>query len=1139
MSAISLTPFTHLHVSSAYSLKYGTTQPRDLVARAAEYEMSSLALTDRDGLAGAIRFAQSCVEYGVAPIIGIDIAFDMKSAYLSRDKGERVRKNLPRITILAHSDGGWRSLCRILTSLHTYTPVGRDLDRSSTPVLTRDFLEKFSEYSRNLLVMHGPESPVGAAITLRRPDLALERFNATRELFADQAIECVTHLVAGDGPRSTAHAARSLIFANENGIPALITNAVRMQERNDGPIADILDSARQLVPLHARHVERKNAEAFLKSSQEMALLADEISTAAGERSSRQLIATTREWAERAILSPSRDIGLGGIHLPEPHIVGAASAREMQSILRARAESGLHWRYNDSTTIAQARNRLDDELATVATLGYESYFLTVADITDMARQRGIRVAARGSGAGSLICHLLGISGVDPLKHGLLMERFCSPLRRALPDIDIDVESARRLEIYDLVFQRYGDANWSQPGNTSRCATVAMVDTYRARHAIRDTGAALGMPYVEIDLIAKSLPHVRARNISHALSSLPELRGINLNSPLTAMTISLAEKLDGLPRHLAMHPCAVVLSDGGFLDRAPLQVNASGYPMVEFDKDDVEAIGLLKLDILGVRMQSTIAYAIKEIERLGDADQKVLDVDAIALDDKATFDLIRSTRTLGIFQVESPGQRELVGKLAPTTFTDLIIDISLFRPGPVKSDMIRPFLSARHGWTPAQIIHPDLYEVLRETEGVVVFHEQVIWIISILTGVSLAQADEKRRSLGDREGQQAVCDWFYPAALSRGYDITIVDAIWDVLRAFASFGFCKAHAAAFALPTYQSAWLKAHHPAAFMAGVLTHDPGMYPKRLILDDARQMGIAISGIDVNHSKDSYRVERIDVENARTPAVVFDGNSTGQALALPDARGYAIRMSLSDLSGISAGEVESIIAGQPYLDLSDFHLRSGASNPTTEGLILIGAFDEIHGINKNGASGEINRRDLLLHLNDLHRSPSRPIGGAQLNFGFTPPALISSGLPDLNSGEKVQHEMSYLGMDVSHHLLEFYAKFLNEIGAVRSSDLLAQRSGASVLVAGVKVAMQSPPVRSGRRVIFLTLDDGYGCNDATFFSDAQESFADVLFTSRLFLVRGEVRRTGPRGVSLRATGAWELRAAYEKYTLSRSTLVT
>ncbi|MTA70412.1 MAG: PHP domain-containing protein, partial [Actinobacteria bacterium] len=469
--------FIHLNVASGYSLKYGTTQPRDLVARAAEFEMPALALTDRDGLAGAIRFAQSCIEYGIAPIIGINCAIDL---------GDPA-KELPRITLLAHSDGGWRSLCRLLTSLHM------DSDNRKV-VLTLELLQKYSEYSTNVYALHGPQSPLASAIAEHRFDLAFSIFNKTRDLFADNAIECVSHLVAGSGPRSTAFAARSLIFARDHDIDAVITNAVRMRDRSDGPVADILDCARQLVPLHQRHLERRNAEAFLKSSDEMISLAGEIARAAGERTPRELLATTRTWAERSLLSPARDIGLGGIHLPEPEVIGATSAHEMRSLLRTRSLAGINWRYNESASINKARQRLDDELATVATLGYESYFLTVADIADMARERGIRVAARGSGAGSLICHLLGISGVDPLRHGLLMERFCSPLRAALPDIDIDVESDRRLEIYDLVFKRYGQS--------SRCATVAMVDTYRARHAIRDTGAALGLSAMEIDLIAKS-------------------------------------------------------------------------------------------------------------------------------------------------------------------------------------------------------------------------------------------------------------------------------------------------------------------------------------------------------------------------------------------------------------------------------------------------------------------------------------------------------------------------------------------------------------------------------------------------------------------------------------------------------------
>jgi len=1071
--------FIHLNVASGYSLKYGTTQPSDLVQRAAEFEMPALALTDRDGLAGAIRFTQSCVDYGIAPIIGVNCAID-----LGETKG--------RITLLAHSDGGWRSLCRLMTSL-TMTSDTR------VPVLTLDFLQQFSQYSTNVYAMHGPESPISSAIQNHRFDQALSIFNQTRDLFANNAIECVSHLVAGRGPRSTEHAARSLIFARDNDLEAVITNAVRMKDRTDGPVADVLDCVRQLVPLHDRHIERRNAEGFLKSSDEMISLAAEIARAAGERTPRALLKTTREWAERSLLSPQRDIGLGAAHLPEPHVVGVNTAQEMRTLLRSRSEAGINWRYNSSDQISKARARLDDELATVATLGYESYFLTVADIADMARNAGIRVAARGSGAGSLICHLLGISGVEPMQHGLLMERFCSPLRRALPDIDIDVESARRLEIYDMVFKRYGDSNWVSPTHQSRCAVVSMVDTYRARHAIRDAGAALGLPGMEIDMLAKSMPHVRARNIAATLQSLPELRRLNTSAPLMAATIEMAQRLDGLPRHLAMHPCAIVLSDGGFLDRVPLMASAGGYPMVAFDKDDVEAVGLLKLDVLGVRMQSAIAYSMKEIERIH---EEKIDIDAVSLDDTATYELIQSTKTLGIFQVESPGQRELVGKLAPKNFTDLIIDISLFRPGPVKSDMITPFLKARHGWSSAQIIHPDLYEILAHTEGVVVFHEQVIQIIATMTGVSLATADEKRRSLGERVGQQEVCDWFFPAATAKGYELPIINEIWDVLRAFASFGFCKAHAAAFALPTYQSAWLKTHYPAAFLAGVLTHDPGMYPKRLIVDEVRQMGIAIAPLDVNASDSVYRVED---------------------------HGNAIRIALSTVAGISDGEVQSIIAGRPYIDLNDFVRRSGSSTPVTESMILTGAFDSLH--------IDVNRRDLLLHFSDLQKSPSAAVSGAQMNLGFEPPALISSGLPAMTPAESVKYEVDRLGIDMSRHMIEFYGDFLNAIGAVRSSDLLKQRSQSSVLVAGIKVAMQTPPVRSGKRVIFVTLDDGYGLSDSTFFTDVQGEYANVLYSTSLLLVRGITRRTGARGISIRATGAWDLRAAYESWSTKQSTL--
>jgi error-prone DNA polymerase len=828
-----------------------------------------------------------------------------------------------------------------------------------------------------------------------------------------------------------------------------------------------------------------------------------------------------QWAEMAILDPRRDVGIGKIHLPEAEVVGGKTQSDLTTQLKQRCEAGLSTKYVGGQSILAAE-RLTDELNTVRTLGYESYFLTVADITDLARSKSIRVAARGSGAGSLICYLLGISGVEPIEYGLLMERFCSPLRNELPDIDIDVESARRLEIYDAIFERYG----------VRVATVAMVETYRSRHAIRDVGTALGISPMEIDLIAKSLPHIRARNIAKALENLPELKSLKLDTPILKMAVDLAQKLDGLPRHLSMHPCAIVLSDISLRDHAPLEVNASGYPMVQFDKDDVEAVGFLKLDVLGVRMQSAISYTISEIERV---EGVKLDIDQLSLADPKTFDLIASTRTLGVFQIESPGQRELIGKFAPSSFTDLIIDISLFRPGPVKSDMIRPFLSARHGLSNVKSIHPDLDPIMAQTHGVVVFHEQVIRLISVMGGITLAQADEKRRSLGSFDGQQEVCDWFYPAALSQGYQLNVVEEIWQILRAFASFGFCKAHAAAFALPTYQSAWLKTHHTAAFMAGVLTHDPGMYPKRLILDDARQWGIEIKGIDVNQSQRTVIVEKVAINKQRSYKAP-DLKSTGRSLQLPDASGYALRLSLADLGGISEREIESIIAARPFVDLADFVHRAGASVTTTESLIMIGGFDQLHQIDQS--SEKLNHRDLLLHLQDLYKltgKSNNKVGQTQLTLELPPPTLVAAGLPNLTVIEQVQNEVEILGMEVTSHMLNFYGDFLNTIGAVKSSDVIKQRSGASVLVAGVKSSLQTPPVRSGKRVMFLTMDDGYGCNDVTFFEDTQQSYAQLLRTSNLFLIRGAVRRTGPRGVSIRATEAWDLAITYRKWLSENS----
>nr|WP_272955410.1 DNA polymerase III subunit alpha [Pedococcus badiiscoriae] len=1184
-----------MHVASGFSMRYGTSTPQALVERAAQHRQPILALTDRDGLYGAIRFVQAATAAGIAPVLGVDLGVGpdggpgvtgpgatgtgVAPRTPVRGGAERDARH-PRVTVLARGRAaglpagvGWAALCRLVTQTHLRGERGVPVS-SAAVIAAACGGPAVSGEPSPLVVLLGPDSDVGRALLAKRIDRARELLAAWRRRLPPDAvvIEVVCHGGPEGTPASRSHARRLLGLADEQGVPAVLTAAVRHVDPGESAVVDVLDAARRLVALDTRHLDRVTDAAHLATTDTMHGIAREVT---GDRArADELVGRTLSLGLGCAQSARHDLGIGSVHLPEPDRVGVEPGMSAQVVLEQRCRAAVATRYPGAgeRDLMAVESRLTDELKVIAELGYPTYFLTVAEVVDLIHDMGVRVAARGSGAGSLVNYLLGISGVDPIRYRLLMERFCSPLRAELPDIDIDVESARRTEVYERVLDRFGG---------ERVTCVSMMDTYKVRHAIRDVGAALGLPPVEIDEIAKAFPHIRARDARNAIAELPELRARGLDSPRLRALFDLVERLDGLPRHIALHPCGVILSDGSLLDRTPVEASWLGFPMSQFDKDDVETLGLLKLDVLGIRMQSAMAHAVQEVERVDGVRVDLDDQTQVPLDDEATFRLIRTSHTLGCFQIESPGQRELIGKFGPERFEDLVIDISLFRPGPVKSDMITPFLEARHGWKDVSYLHPTLIEALRETEGVVVFHEQVLMIVAETTGVSLAQADEVRRALGTPRGQLEIEAWWRPAAAARGYAPAEVDRIWEVLKAFASFGFCKAHAAAFALPTYHSAWLKTHHAAAFLAGVLTHDPGMYPKRLILDDARSLGIAVLGLDVNVSTGSYRIERLD----RCDSSGFVPPHPD----LPDASDYGIRLSLADVRGINDAEVARIVAGQPYAGLADFWHRAHVSRPIAERLVLAGGFDSLYGMQVASAGigpgglgrrGRTTRRDLLLHVAELDRygraldrsarraGPRRPRGsrllpaadqaleGGQvraraaaqsqaalpvrtadqqptqlaLDLGDRPELTSGTGLPELSGPERVRAELDILGLDASAHVVDFYAPMLEALGVTRSRDLLRARSRSTVWACGVKVATQTPPIRSGRRVVFLTLDDSTGPIDATFFEDVQGPYAATVFHSWMLLVRGVVRRTGPRGISLRATGAWELTPLWEAW---------
>lgn len=1060
--------FTHLHVQSGYSTHFGVTMPEVLVEHAASHGMTALALTDRDGLSGAVKHVRACQAAGITPIIGCELAVL-----------DETGSSLGRVVVLATgSREGYAALCHAVSAAH---------ERGKKPAITRTRLAELATNQR-LVVFIGPLSDVGQSITGRRQREAriLLRHWVAAMPEHSTAIEVVCHLAEPGQPGSITPASRMLALAESQNLPAVLTNAVRYAEPTEAATADVADAVRLLRSLDDIDELQPTGQAWLKSGEEMERIARQVvATSSHDRSVADLLQETARLAERCAIDPIRHIGIGTPVMPEASVIGVTG--DPLQALWQKAQSGIsnHYPSAGDAMLRKVEARLAHEMETVEVLGFAPYFLTVARVVGIIREMGVRIQARGSGVGSVLNFLLGTSGVEPLENGLLWERFLSPERLSLPDIDLDVESARRHDIYRKIFDEFG---------SERVTLMSMTNQYRSRGAVRDAGLALGLPADEIDRIAKELWRFSARGFRRALAEKPELGDIAAAVHERAeldLLVHLTERLDSLPRHTAAHPCGVILSDATLLDRTPVQQSGMGLPMSQFDKHDMDPMGLVKLDILGVRMQSTMAHALAEHERMTG---ERIDLDRIPLDDEPTFDTIRSTRTLGIFQVESPGQMELVGKLQPRIFNDLTVDISLFRPGPMQNDMPRLYLEARHGAREPDYIHPRLMPILKETLGVVVFHEQVMQIIDELTGCGLGKADVIRRKLADTKLLSDIEVFVRQKALERGFPEAAIEKAWGVLSGFASFGFAKAHGAAFALPTYQSAWLKTHYPAAHIAGLLTHDPGMWPKDLLVAEARHLGVPLLPMDVQRSTTEYLLEPL-----------LDGT-------------VGVRMALTDLSGSTTNERERIVKHQPFSSLQDFRDRVRPRRSTFESLARVGALDAFIEHDRG------RRHELLAHVRRISAPPIRVPDGQQA-FELDLPVPRYGGIVsfDLYGRHQVDLELEELGIAIdTHQMTRFYALF-RELGVTPARDLLTLPSGTDVMVAGVRRATNTPPMRNGRRTVFVSLDDGTGLSNLVFFSDAQERIKNKIFRTNYLLVRGTTRRSGAKGISVTGHMAWDL----------------
>lgn len=1115
--------FTHLRVASCFTTHHGTAHPEALVAAAVAAGADAVAITDRDGIYGAIRHIRACLRAGTDPIVGVDLQ--------TRDSDD----NLYEITVLARGrtgGAGWAGLVRLTSAAHSprrkkcaRTPHGT---AHRNAWITADNVRAFlaGENGPVATVLLGPGSDVGGAVQAgdrRRAQKLLEAWR--RRLPGGVVVEIVCHHTKPGTRASLQHAADMLQLARTVGVPAVLTNAVRYLQPGDAITGDVLDAAALLMPLG--QFEQQTAQAWLKPPKAMQHLARQIVEYAGLRhdDATDLLAETERVADRCRLDPDQDLRWRVPKIPELDAIGLAGQDPVR-VLRQRCETAIseHYPHAYGQALARVRDRMDAELATIHRFGYESYFLTVADVVDHIRQMNIRVQARGSGAGSLVNHLLRISSIDPLEHNLLFERFLGAARSTLPDIDIDVESARRHDIYRSIFDRYG---------AHRVTLLSMQSTYRARGAVRDAGAALGLSEEQISRVAENIWRLNARDLRTVLDTKPELRDVAARvrtDAQLALLLDLTERLDRLPRHISMHPCGVILGNSDLLSLTATQPSGMGLPMSQFDKTDIDDVGCLKLDVLGVRMQSTLAYTVGEIQRVNgpaaaiegglpvdapyvSADGRV-DLEQVPRDDEATFELIRSTHTLGCFQIESPGQRELLGKMQPDQYEDLIADISLYRPGPMQANMTAPFIDRKLHYASVTYLHSRFRSFLRETYGVVIYHEQLMRILSDCMGISLAQADEVRRAMtGNLDAIEHEFRTRTRQRVDQGarlFSDRDIDRIWTNVAAFGSFGFCKAHGASFALPTFQSSWLKTHYPVEFLAGIFEHDPGMYPRRLLLAEARRIGIRLLPVDVNASTRSYHVERLS----------------------PEEKG--IRLALRDITGITDPEITRIVASQPYTSITDFSERARPSRPLLLRLARVGALDSLT-LDEHGRAA---RGGIIAYVRQLTadaRKTARTVPAGQVTL-FSDQMLIDSTIPDPSTSERIATDLEILSTEVDGHVLDTYQPLLDELGVTKADELLGLRSGSEVLVAGVRVATQTPPMRSGKRTVFISLDDGTGCIDIALFEEAQQQAGPALFAAKLMVVQGRTRRTGERGISLQAGQAHDLKQLWREWRRTRPT---
>jgi len=1019
--------YVELHCHSCFSLLDGASMPEDLLDRAAELGMGSLALTDHNGLYGAVRFSVAAKARGIRPILGAELTLQSEH----------------HLVLLAETQQGYANLCWLISRAQLRGSKGN----------ARLSLDLLPGRTEGLIALTGcRRGPVANALLHNDRKVARAALCRLVELFGSGQlyVELQQHLQRDDA-RLVAELAE---LARELDVPLVATNNVHYARRHGHRLADVLTAIQHNVPLQeAQQWLRSNSEYYLKSGAEMTDVLGEYPVA---------LANTSEIAERCHV----ELDFRKNAIP-PQALGGNQTPDRR--LRDLCERGLAQRYRKG--LPAARKQLDHELRVISKTGLAGYFLLVWELICFSRDQGIQVRGRGSAANSIVAYLLGITNIDPLAHDLLFERFLSTEARVMPDIDLDFCSRRREEVIQHVYEEYGE---------DHVAMVCNYVTYRKRSAIRDVGKALGIAPDVLDGLSG-----RLRGISRLNMNIERAAECALNAPegVSGATwhrfLALCAEIQGIPRHLSIHVGGMCITDRPLCEIVPLErATMPGRVVIQWDKDSVEDAGLIKTDILSLRTLSAIDQCLDLVERNHGVR---IDLDTLALNDPAVYDALQRADTVGAFQVESRAQQQALVKMKPRAFNDIIIEVALIRPGPLQGNMVYPFFQRRMGLQQVTYPHPLLKPILEETLGVVVFQEQVIRIAMAMGQFTAGEADMLRRAMSrHRSGEEmaAFRERFLKGALAQGVPHQVAEQVFASLEGFASYGFCKSHAAAFAKTSYDTLYLRAHYPAEFYCALLNNQPmGFYAPRVLVGDARRHGVSVRPVHVNRSGAECSIE--------------DG---------------AIRLGLTYVNGLGDAAIERILTvrkDRAYDSLIDFCRRTRLPRRLVENLILAGAMEEW---------GQ-DRRRLLWQLGRLrYQTDELPIDIAEMR---------ESSLEPMTDDERLMAEYSATGLSAEGHVMELFRPRMKRLGFITSRGLFDVSPGDQVSVAGAVVIRQAPPTAKG--FVFLTLEDEYGLLNIIVNPRVFETQRATWSTGVVLAVQGRVERLDQQ-INVMARQAWRIR---------------